>query len=366
MQMPVIPPEGPLTIKSFVATSQSEEESDVRAFNLGVEGLAGFSKGSTSDNGASLADWIISNPYVNREQVARYLGEAQHDHILKRLASQIATNRALDFIGALKLFARVTGAYTVPFDSEVMSTLIVAFAQSYCDEASVPVCRLWHEVADLILCCLELFESNTYENDTYVFESFVQKVRSSTAPGSNALSVYPTDILLTCYKRIKDEVTIDSKEMLLNCPSRLFTLIYLEDMVSWAYNSRDISRRYRTILTKDALYCFEGDNLPCCALPLISLRVESEDDLLPSTLNLMNINLDSGVHMLELDQYDKVSNTLTVSHVLLRFVNYTIYEKWIDTLSKLCWEVSQGREQHEEPTLSAALHKQHLYLEIDM
>ena len=156
MQIPVVPTPGPLTIKSFVAVSQSEEESEVRAFNLGVEGLAGFAKSSTSDNGASLADWIISNPYVNRESVARYLGESQQDQILKTLATKIATNCKLDFIGALKLFARVTGAYTLPSESEVMSTIIEAFAQIYCNEASVPVCRVWHEVADLMLCCLDI------------------------------------------------------------------------------------------------------------------------------------------------------------------------------------------------------------------
>ena len=85
--------------------------------------------------------------------------------------------------------------------------------------------------------------------------------------------------------------------------------------------------------------------------------MESEDELLPTTLSLFNIQATDQVTVVDLND-DQVTSVETTFMVMLRFVDSIMYEEWSNQIEQRCWQCRNGNKPMESSVFSASILRQ--------
>jgi hypothetical protein len=323
----------------------SSAEWALQAFNLSKTPRTPRDGTSTTE----VIEWLVKEPQLNKTQVVLYLSSSEHQSILRGMAAHAC--RGASFMEALATFAQQSGLGSLELSHEHLITLLAAFAkeQTMC-ESALRSSGMWHEVADLAYCTLELHQrvhvANTHSASAVLFQMFCSDVRATTVPPADPISTFPNALLESVYGPtvmgvLKEHERPRAMDFLLQ------TAILRADMKVVLGNTAVPTKMF-VVLNHDGLYfCYpDVPDKPAYVVALQTVSPDCPDD--EDMCSILLTSFGNGVaaggghdQCMTLMAYPGKASRL-VQHVLLRLSSNDQMERWLDALRHWTWVVRRG------------------------
>ena len=298
-------------------------------------------------------EWILKSRNVSRRKIALCL-QSESDSFLFEISRYICeswvTRSDYSFTKLLKSLVELSGV--AHEEGEFAFLLIASFAKAYCKTFPHPlVDGGWGAVADLSYCLIGLISSlGTRGPDEEALSDFVTECRASVIAPNSPDVIFPYSLLNDLFTEAKETGRFRLDAGCEKPPSYCFlSNYYVVHCIAWSFKDSQKPLLLSSILTHDAIYCFDGNparssdyNLHFI-IPLLHLRLDRlfVEKLVTFTLSAVD-------DCSALQYIEKVTGELyfKTAPVIMgqMFGSLDEFEYWKDMISKFAWDLRRGHD----------------------